>query len=139
MKEPRKTAWTAAALLVVATIGMGCGGPPAPEPAAVAEPPSAEMLERGAAFYEEWGCGLCHGEQREGGELAPPLPALGQRWTEDAMTEYLLDPAAARDGNARLGELDQRYPDAEMPGFDFPEEDRRALAAWLLHTAPDSP
>ena len=46
---------------------------------------------------------------------------------------YLGDPVAYGEDNAEVRELQERYPDFEMPAYDFTDEgERRDLAAWLL-------
>ena len=53
-------------------------------------------------------------------------------WTVDTLSDYLLDPVRFRKDNPRVRELQTYYPEVTMPEFDYPETDRRALAAWVL-------
>jgi cytochrome c2 len=110
-----------AALPVVSLVALlGCGSsslPPAPAPA--------------GALYAAWNCGACHGESRQGTELAPSLRRLGASWDEDALTAFLADPDAAVATKPHLQAYRARFP-APMPPFQKAEGERRTLAAWLL-------
>ena len=94
---------------------------------------SAEMIVIGKAVFEDWECAMCHGENREGDEGGPPLTGLDTNWTVDTLAQYVSDPQAFIEKDARLREVSESYPDTEMPAYDvFPAEERRALAAYLL-------
>ena len=62
------------------------------------------------------------------GEEAPPPT----EWDVGTLAAYLLEPERFRAENPRIRELRGFYPEATMPEFDYPEAERRALAAWLL-------
>ena len=93
--------------------------------AAVAPQASGETLFRKA------NCHTCHGVERKGNAVAPPLLDLGRSWDADRLAAYLRDPFAASKGDPRLQELQKRFP-AVMPPYGGSETDRRVLAAWLL-------
>jgi len=63
-----------------------------------------------------------------GGKTQPE----GATWDVETLAAYLLQPERFRTENPRIRELQGFYPEATMPGFDYPEAERRALAAWLL-------
>lgn len=102
---------------------IGCAPPPAP----------AEE-GRGASLYAAWNCKACHGESRQGSELAPSLAGVRAAWSRESLAAFLADPDAARRKAPRLQAQADRFP-APMPPFPKPEEERRALAAWLLAAA----
>ena len=70
----------------------------------------------GAAFWEEAGCASCHGAKREDG--GRPLGDLSRRYTIDALTSFLA------------------APQPPMPLYPFDEDQRRALAIYLLERFP---
>jgi cytochrome c2 len=53
-------------------------------------------------------------------------------WTVDTLSDYLLEPTRFRRDDPRVRDLQRYYPEVTMPEFDYPEGERRALAAWLL-------
>lgn len=127
-----------AALLLVAAL-VACGGekPPTPAPSSAVEAEPAVTSENdggeGArAIYDAQHCAMCHGENRDGTDMAPPLRALATYWDEDKLVRYLNDPAAFQEAEPSFRETRRQY-DMEMPAFDqVPEDDRRRLARWLL-------
>ena len=60
------------------------------------------------------------------------MTAVAQDWTALALAEYLRDPEASIESNPRLKSISGRYQGAQMPPFDYPLADRKALAAWLI-------
>ena len=64
-----------------------------------------------------------------GGDAPPPKET---EWDVETLAGYLLEPERFRAENPRIRELQGFYPEATMPEFDYPEAERRALAAWLL-------
>lgn len=78
---------------------------------------SPRLVAEGRAIYDELGCAGCHepAEPVEG-NLAPKLENLAERYTAE-------DIAALLDA-----------PPGPMPRFDLDDEDKRALAAFLLTT-----
>jgi cytochrome c553 len=117
--------------VLVATAAMaaipGCRGEGGPPPAA--DPRSAAAAE---ALFRDWACGICHGDDRLGTEMAPPLIGLAEHWTVASLAEYLLDPQAVQERDPRLKAMQREYPGMIMPSYDHPEDERRALATWLL-------
>lgn len=96
------------------------------------KPTPAERAAAGAALYEKGLCNVCHGDDRKGNENAPPLLGLRANWDEERLAAYLKDPAKTRAADPRVAALAKRYTTMEMPPWEAPEAERRALAAWLL-------
>jgi mono/diheme cytochrome c family protein len=96
------------------------------------KPTPAERTAVGAALYEKGLCNVCHGDDRKGNENAPPLLGLRANWDEERLAAYLKDPAKTRSTDPRVAALAERYATMEMPPWEAPESERRALAAWLL-------
>lgn len=98
-----------------------------PEPRAIANPLAAidagareELAARGATLFARNACGSCHlhGEAKAG-IVVKPLAGLAAKFTVDSLAQYFLT------------------PQAPMPVFALPEEDRRALAVHLLSIHAD--
>lgn len=85
----------------------------------------------GEALYRKANCQVCHGAERKGSTLAPPLLGLAKSWDTDRLAAYLADPYKVSKGDARLEELEKKFP-AVMPPYGAPEADRKALAGWLI-------
>ena len=133
--RPRPLVVTAALALALVTLFVACGGggaepPDVPEPG----PAAATSVDTPAAetIYAEQDCAMCHGEDRAGTELAPPLRELGTYWDADKLVRYLEDPLAFQEEEPSFREKREQY-ELEMPAYGHvPVEQRRALATWLL-------
>lgn len=95
---------------------------------------TADEVARARTLYENASCAVCHGESGEGVEPnAPALEGLASYWDEERLATYLLDPAAFRAANPDFDARGTKTYEMEMPAFDYlSEEERRALARWLL-------
>jgi mono/diheme cytochrome c family protein len=111
----RRAAFLAALCLLLA--GCGGGGDP----------------DAGRKVFHESMCARCHGERREGTEFAPALKGLGDRWSEEDLTVYFLDPPKWVARDPRLKGLSSRYS-MVMPRFTMDDDVRRDLARYLLST-----
>jgi len=120
-----------AMLLLPGLLAAGCFRSSAPRGGG-AEAIDPGLARQGAGYYSDWGCDACHGDAGRGTDDAPSLAGLGDRWTIDELALYLFDPESYGAGNARVRELQDRYPDVEMPGFELPADQLRAMSAWLL-------
>lgn len=119
-------------VVAVALVVAGCGG--AGGPVAPPNDPDSPPIDpvAAAALYEEHSCGMCHGENREGTEVGPPLAELDGYWDADRMVRYLEDPTAFREAEPSFQDDRTQY-DTDMPAFDYvSEDDRRTLARWLI-------
>lgn len=105
----------AAAAVLLALAAAGCSQPVSP----------------GRQAYVNTGCVRCHGPALAGTAEGPPLQLLRQHWDEDSLVEYLKDPNAVMANDERLRRLAEQYP-APMPAYRMTDEDRRALAAFVL-------
>lgn len=93
---------------------------------------SPEAIARGAALYEEHGCGGCHGDAGQGEEdIAPSL--VDDRFLE---AEGDLPDAAyfaiiqfGSDAKTALGRAG--LEDGGMPGHELTEEENWSIVAWL--------
>ena len=98
------------------------------------EPVDPEILEAGRQVYLAQSCGGCHGENRAGSELAPPLTSVHLHWSAERLETYLKHPEAVTASEPRLKDLSSRW-ELEMPGVEEASpEDVRALALFLLHS-----
>lgn len=112
-------------LVACAVVCAGCRGM---SPAA----PSGATLASGEAAFRTRTCWRCHGADRSGTEIGPPLYGLGRVWDVEALARYIEDPAPFRARDARLRALVARYQGRLMRGFPMAREEGRALAGWLL-------
>jgi hypothetical protein len=87
----------------------------------------------GAQLYAQRRCGICHGDNREGKPLAPPLKGLAQHWTADELVyKYFPDPVAYQNNNPRLSKMLEQYSSMKMPPVLGDPAELRVLAEWLL-------
>jgi cytochrome c551/c552 len=115
-----RTVYAAVSLCVLTVLVIAACGASGP-PSGTAE-----------ALYVDLGCAKCHGEERQGQRSGPPLNALADRWTEDSLVEYFVDPKAVMEDNPRLKYMAEEYP-IVMPAYpDTSEEDLQKLAQFIL-------
>lgn len=105
-----------------------------------AEEPAAEpapaLVSAGSEAYRVNACGICHGREREGTELGPPLRNLARFWSAERLQAFLKEPESFRTSSERMAQLAELYP-ADMPGLPAATaEELTALAAYLLATDP---
>jgi mono/diheme cytochrome c family protein len=111
-------------LLALASAALACGREaPAPAPQIEAAPAPAEALvldpgaapeEVGRRVYERFECAGCHESAAVPGLIVTPLRELAARYDRDALAAYLAAPVSP------------------MPRFELSQDERRALAAYLL-------
>lgn len=119
---------TSARAVAVAALALVAGcGEPEPEPAPPAAPaaaseerqsPPATPALLGRDLYRRHECAACHESGAIPGMIPIPLVGLGQRRDEESIVALLASP-----------------PD-RMPRFPLSDEERHALAAYLLATYP---
>lgn len=116
---------TAVALVILTG---ACGG---------REAERSEVAGAAPQHYRDWGCPLCHGDDREGTELGPALTDLEEAWDVTTLAAYLQEPERFRRDDPRVRELRTYYPEVTMPGYDRAEPERLVLADWLLTSPAD--
>ncbi len=114
------------AALLGAAAWLGCGAP-AGEPAdARATPPP------GRAVFLAEACPTCHGGDRMGTNVGPPIAGLHGRWTREELGRFLRAPAAFKQADPRLRRISERYR-TDMPAMFSADEGRvRDLVRYLL-------
>lgn len=75
-------------------------------------------------------CTMCHGQNMEGGQLAPALKNIAGEWNKAELTSYVRDASKYEDKGNRLSH-DPKYV-IEMPPFPMGEDDLNKLVDWLL-------
>ena len=113
---------TAGSVIVIACT-LACGRSVVVDPA---------TREAGAKVYRSESCAGCHGEERGGGRLAPPLRGLAGHWDAEELVSFLRDPTAFAADDGRIREMAARFPSKMPPAGTSDPEKLRALALFLL-------
>ena len=88
---------------------------------------------QGPKIYAAHQCGICHGDDRAGKSLAPPLKGLSAHWTADQLVnDYFPDPVGFQNKDPRLSGMLKTYSTMKMPPVQGSPEDLKALAQWLV-------
>ena len=135
----RDTIFTIAIAIAVAV--TACGSPPTPpdQPDDTPPTPVAASPARGAGVYVAEGCGLCHGDDRAGTEIGPPLTGLADHWQTENLAAFLRDPAPMLASDPRLQEMAPNF-ETEMPGVSEADDAGvRDLVAFLLQPPEPEP
>lgn len=109
-------------LVAVASV-MACGR------ALVVDPATREA---GARVYRSEPCAGCHGDERAGGRLAPPLRGLARNWDEEKLVRFLRDPVAFSQNDSRIRSMAAHYPSKMPPVGTSDAKKLRVLALFLL-------
>jgi mono/diheme cytochrome c family protein len=111
-------------LLVLFALGAAaCGGKAGPQ--------SGEV-QRGAELFISRNCVTCHGAGGEGRPTGPSLLGLAEHYDVDGMVEYLKNPDAVLQRDARLRERAEGIG-ALMPRYNYlPDEELRDIATYVL-------
>jgi hypothetical protein len=113
------------ALLAAVTM-TGCSAPPG-EPDGAPPTPVAGRL-----VYLAEPCPTCHGRDRMGTNVGPPLHDLRSRWDEPKLVRFLHGPAAFKQADTRLRGISERYR-SDMPAmFSVDERRVQVLVQYLL-------
>lgn len=109
------------ALALLALLAAACGEEPAPS-----GPPD------GAQLFREQNCVQCHGPEGRGTNLGPALVDKKSFWTREELAQYLTDPQARIQKDARLAKQADLYrlPMTKFVGLSL--EQRLALADHVL-------
>ena len=86
--------------------------------AALSDTEKSSLSEQGKALYALNNCSVCHQLQGKGNPSGKQLTELHQRYSYHSLSEYFLS------------------PNPPMPQFNLSEQERLALSAYLLTTAP---
>lgn len=115
-----RVVYGAAAPLPSAAGGAEQAGAPAGDPlAGVGAAERTQAMARGRELWDQSGCAACHVEAPgQEARTFKKLEGLGARYTIDSLATFL------------------RTPQPPMPAYPFPEEQRRALAIYLLASHP---
>jgi mono/diheme cytochrome c family protein len=114
-------------LLLLAAPVSACGPTQARDPAA-----EAGGAARGARLFSGQGCATCHGADGAGGMLGPPLRGIAPQWTRPQLIEFLADPHAFALRSPRIAEEERRFLSPMQSFGALPEEERAALADFVL-------
>lgn len=82
-------------------------------------------------LYRSKNCVSCHGHDLRGTMLAPALRGLAAHWNAEELAQFLREPKAWLEKDARLAEVARTYRSPMPPTFGTDAE-RLALAQWLL-------
>jgi mono/diheme cytochrome c family protein len=85
----------------------------------------------GSELYTASNCALCHGADRNGSALGPPLRKLKANWTAEEMVKFFKDPSNYAANNPRLAADKGKYS-VPMQPLRIADADQLRLAQWLL-------
>ncbi|GEM_PF-586992 len=109
--------------LLLALVAAACGGK--------SESQSGQV-QHGAELFISRNCVTCHGPGGEGRPTGPSLLGLAEHYDVDSMVEYLKNPDAVLQRDARLRERAEGIG-ALMPRYNYlPDEELRDIAAYVL-------
>jgi cytochrome c551/c552 len=112
------------ALLLAAAILSACDSEP--------KKPRSELS--GAELFSESRCGSCHGGDRRGSWMGPPLEGLAAHWSTEDLARYLRDPLPVIEATPRLSKMRRKYPATMRPFGELTKDERTRIARWLLAT-----
>jgi cytochrome c2 len=117
-------AWVGVLLLTAA--GLTCSPPE--------QPPAQEnvAVRHGRQIFLALSCPTCHGHDRSGTNIGPPILKLRNHWTEERLVQFLRDPASFKQADTRLRQISERYR-TDMPSAILGDNTKlKALVAFLL-------
>ncbi len=119
---PRRIGPVASLALLVAALAPSACSDPEPDPG----PPD------GAALFRQQNCVQCHGAEGRGTNLGPALVDKKSFWTRETLAQYLTDPQARIQKDARLSKQADLYrlPMTKFVGLSL--EQRLAIADHVL-------
>ncbi len=87
---------------------------------------------RGAALFRSQACATCHGADGEGTAFGPTLHGKKAFWTREKLVEYLRNPQAYTEKDARLSAQARKYT-LPMTRFDkLSQPEIEAVAEHVL-------
>lgn len=111
-------------LLLLGLFAVSCDSEP--------EKPRSEFT--GPELFLDARCDSCHGGDRTGSWMGPPLAGLRENWTEEDLARYLRDPVPVIDATPRLSKMRRKYPSTMRAFPELPKRERLRIAKWLLST-----
>ena len=119
-----------AALCTVGACLLGC---PHGQPGAQQGAQQSATNDAATEQLYDTNCSVCHGKALEGRPtFAPALTDLKSNWkSSDELAKYLADPQGYAAADPRLKSQHDNYS-MRMPALPFTDEQRKALALWLL-------
>jgi cytochrome c2 len=91
-----------------------------------------EAVRHGRQVFLALPCPTCHGHDRRGTNIGPPIRKLRNRWTEERLVHFLRDPASCKQADSRLRRISERYR-TDMPSPIVGDDARlKSLIAYLL-------
>jgi cytochrome c2 len=91
-----------------------------------------EAVRHGRQVFLALSCPACHGHDRKGTNIGPPIRKLHNRWTEERLLQFLRDPASFKQADVRLRRISERYR-TDMPSpFVGDDASLKTLIAYLL-------
>jgi cytochrome c2 len=113
-------------LLVAGLAALACSQAEKPTPA------TSDALDEGRLIYLAQPCPTCHGHNRRGTNIGPPIRGLRRHWTARRLAAFLHDPASFKQTDPRLRTISEHYR-TDMPSPILRDEKRAdALIAYLL-------
>ena len=81
-------------------------------------------------------CASCHGFERQGSWMGPPLRNLDENWERHNLAEFIRTPSKFTGRDERIKKLSKQFRTQMAPNKRLSEDERLILADWLLGTAP---
>lgn len=90
-------------------------------------------ISEGKEVFNNLGCKTCHGADRIGTNLGPPLTSVKKNWNKKSLLEYLKSPQVIVNKNPKLKKLKEKYNMTEMPSFEsIQQKQANELVDFLL-------
>lgn len=80
-------------------------------------------------------CASCHGFERQGSWMGPPLLELGEHWDRQALADFVRQPSVFVKKDQRIRDLARRFPASMTGNARLGDGDLLLLADWLLSPA----
>lgn len=108
--------------LLLVALACGCDSQPTK--------PRSELT--GPELFSDARCGSCHGGDRSGSWMGPPLEGLGAHWDVEGLARYLRDPLPVIEATPRLSKMRRKFPSTMRSFNELTKEERTKIARWLL-------
>jgi cytochrome c2 len=95
-------------------------------------PAASDAVHEGRRIFLAQPCPTCHGRNRRGTNIGPPIRGLRRHWTARRLAAFLHDPASFKQDDPRLRTISEHYR-TDMPSPILRDEKTAsALIAYLL-------